>query len=394
MTTEFNFDRPMQRAGMGSQKFDGRSDVFGRADVIPLWVADMDFAAPPSALAALRERIVHPFFGYQVPDEALLAAFCGWHQRRHQWNIDPAHIMWSPGTMPIVVAAVLALTEPGDQVIVPAPVYPPFFGSVTRNKRTLVTHPLRTAGGAYGFDFEALERQAAKGAKMLLLCSPHNPVGRVWGVEELDQLIDLALRYQMVIVSDDVHADLVYPGAHYTPLGIRAPDELRLVTALSQAKPFNMPGMGLSAAVVSNRQDYSAMRRIFKRLHLSAYNPLTMAAYEAAYRDGDAWLDALLVYLDGNRRWLFDALSELPGLEPVMPESTYLMWVDNGGLGKTDAELKRFFVEEAGLGLTTGASFGPGGSGYMRWNFGTQRSVLEHAVSQLRGALERVARGR
>lgn len=389
MTTEFDFDTPMPRAGMGSQKYDGREKAFGRADVIPLWVADMDFAAPPPAHAALRKRIEHPFYGYQVPDEGLLEAFCGWCQRRFDWSIDPSHVMWSPGTMPIVVAAVSTLTEPGDEIIVPTPVYPPFFSAVTRQSRTLVTSELLHREEGYRLNFEALERQAAQGAKMLLLCSPHNPVGRAWRVEELDQLIDLALRHEMVIVSDDVHADLVYPEAKYIPLAHRAPKELRLVTALSQAKPFNMPGMGLSASVVSNNKDRGAMRHFFDRLHLNAYNPLTMPAYEAVYREGDAWLDALMRYLDDNRRWLFDALSELDGLAPILPESTYLMWVDCRGLTKDDRALNRFFIEEAGLGLTPGAPFGPGGSGHMRWNFGTQRSVLETAVAQLREAVER-----
>ncbi|AWV90070.1 MalY/PatB family protein [Bradymonas sediminis] len=380
MTIEFDFDAPGNRAGTGCEKYDGRLAKFGRADVIPLWVADMDFAAPPSAREALMARAKHPIYGYATAPESLIEAFCGWYQRRHHWGIDPAHLLWSPGTVPIIAAAILGLTEPGDKIIVPAPVYPPFFGSVEQNGRVLIVSPLRRVEEIYHLDFEQIEAAAAGGAKMLLLCSPHNPIGRVWRAEELDRLVEIALRYDMVLVSDEVHADLVYPGQRHIPLALGAPAELRLVTALSQAKTFNMPGMGMSAAVVSNAADREAMRAVFGRLHLHPFNPLTMAAFEAAYRHADAWLDALMGYLDGNRRWLFAALSDLDGLHPLMPEATFLMWLDCRAMGKDDAELERFFVEQAGLGLTAGHPFGVGGSRHMRLNFGTQRRVLEQAV--------------
>lgn len=387
MKTEYDFDTPGARAGMGGEKYDGRLRAFGRADVIPLWVADMDFAAPPCARAALLKRAEHPIYGYNGPPQSLFEAFCGWYQRRHRWAIDPAQLIWSPGTMPLVVAAILALSEPGDKILVPEPVYPAFFAAVERNARQLLTSPLRRSEGAYGFDFAHLQAQAAAGARMLLLCHPHNPTGRAWGAREFDRLIEIALRHEMIIVSDEVHADLYYPGRRHTPLALRAPAELRLISALSQAKTFNMPGLGLSAGLVPHAADRDAMRDVFERLHLNPYNPLTMAAFEAAYRDGDAWVDALLGYLDANRRWLHAALSQLDGLQVRRPDATFLMWVDARGLGKTDAQLERFFVARAGLGLMAGRAFGPGGAGHMRLNFATQRSVLERALAQLRAAL-------
>jgi len=383
MTAEIDFDSPIARAGTGCEKYDRRLQTFGRADVIPLWVADMDFAAPVSARNALASRVDHPIYGYHTAPESLIEAFCGWYERRHQWRIDPAQVLWSPGTVPILVAAILGLTEPGDKILVPSPVYPPFFASVERNGRELITSPLVLVDDVYHLDFEHVEQHAAAGAKMLLLCSPHNPVGRVWRPEELDQLAEIAVRHQMIIVSDEVHADLVYAGHHHTPIGLRAPPEVRLVTALSQAKTFNMPGMGLSAAVVSNSVDCNAIRDVFERLHLNPYNPLSMAAFEAAYLQADAWVDALVDYLDGNRRWLHEALSNLEGLTPRMPDSTFLMWVDAQQMGKDDAELERFFVQSAGLGLSSGHLFGPGGSRHMRVNFGTQRAVLVDAIGRL-----------
>lgn len=387
MTVEFDFDAPTDRAGTGCEKYDGRRRKFGREDVIPLWVADMDFAAPPCARHALMERAKHPIYGYSTPTDGLMEAFCGWYKRRHQWPIDSAHLLWSPGTVPILVATILALTDPGDKILVPAPVYPPFFGGAKRSGRELVASPLRRIDAVYHLDFEHLDAHAAAGAKMLLLCNPHNPIGRVWRPEELDRLVEIALCHDIIIVSDEVHADLVYPGHHYTPVARRAPSKLRVVTALSQAKTFNMPGMGLSAAVVSHSPDREAVRDVFENLHLNPYNPLTMAAFEAAYRDADAWLDALLVYLDANRRWIYEALSVFDGLKPLMPEASFLMWLDGRGLGKNDAELERFFVECARLGLTAGQPFGAGGSGHMRLNFGTQRRVLREAMARLKATL-------
>lgn len=388
MTAEIDFDSPIERVGTGCEKYDRRLRTFGREDVIPLWVADMDFAAPACAREALANRITHPIYGYHTAPDSLFEAFCGWHERRHHWRIDPAHVIWSSGTVPILAVAVLALTEPGDSILVPSPIYPPFFANVEHNGRRLITSPLILADDIYQMDFDHLEHHASAGAKMLLLCSPHNPVGRVWSSEELERLIEIAVRHQMIIVSDEVHADLVYPGHHHTPFALRAPEELRLVTAVSQAKTFNMPGMGLSAAVASNPADYATIRDAFERMHLSPYNPLTMAVYEAAYRHSDTWVDGLMVYLDANRRWLFDALSDLDDLTPHMPEATFLMWIDARQMGKNDAELQQFFVEHAGLGLSPGHLFGPGGSGHMRVNFGTQKAVLHEAINRLVRALE------
>ena len=387
MRAEIDFDSRLERAGTGCEKFDRRREVFGRADVIPLWVADMDFASPACAREALANRLQHPIYGYHMAPESLGEAFCGWYDRRHQWRIDPADMLWTPGTVPILVAAISALTEPGDRILVPSPVYPPFFEIVKQTGRELIRSPLQRVEGGYHLDFEHLEKEGAAGAKMLLLCSPHNPVGRVWRPQELDRLAEIALRYEMIIVSDEVHADLVYPGQRYIPFALRAPPQLRLVTALSQAKTFNMPGMGLSAAVVANHHDREAMGGFLKCLHLNPFNPLTMAAFEAAYRESDDWVDALMVYLEGNRRWLYEALSALPGLNPMKPEGTFLMWVDARGVEEEDIALEKFFVERAGLGLTSGHLFGPGGRGHMRVNFGTRRAILCEAISRLRSAV-------
>lgn len=386
--TEIDFDEPIEREDTDCEKYDGRQRVFGRADVIPLWVADMDFAAPACVREALTARVRHPIYGYSQPGDRLVEALHSWFARRHQWDIDPADVVWSPGTVPALVASILALTERGDKVLVPTPVYPPFLKSVTQNGRELVTSTLLASGEGYQLNFEQIENQAAAGAKLLLLCSPHNPVGRVWTARELDRLIDTALRHNMVVVSDDVHADFVYPGNKYVPLALRAPAELRLVTTLSPAKTFNIPGIGLTAVVVSHSADRKAIGAVFDRIHLNPFNPLTMAAVEAAYSRGDAWLDALLAYLDENRRWLHAEIAALDGLKSQLPEATFLTWVDCRELGLTDGELSEFLVEKAGLGVNAGPLFGPGGRGHIRLNFGTQRAVLRTALGQLTAAFD------
>src|SRR5690606_9285559 len=222
----FDFDTPIDRAGSACEKWDGRQAKFGRADVIPLWVADMDFAAPPCVQEALAARLAHPVFGYSYPQASLFDALYGWFARRHQWQIVPEQVLLTPGVVPSLFAAVQALTEVDDTVLVPTPVYPPFFAAVEQSGRRLVQSLLLRSGSGYQLDFDHLEQAAKAGAKMLLLCSPHNPVGRVWRVDELTRLIDLALRHRLILVSDDIHCDLTYPGVPHVPLATLAPPEL------------------------------------------------------------------------------------------------------------------------------------------------------------------------
>lgn len=400
----FNFDTPIAREHTHCEKYDSRLAKFGRADVIPLWVADMDFAAPPAVQEALTKRLAHPILGYSFAPDSLYEALYGWFARRHQWQISPAQVMLTPGVVPSLFATVQALTEKGDGIIVPTPVYPPFFAAVEKTERKLLPCPLTyngqtraTTGRPYEIGFEHLENLAPQ-AKMILLCSPHNPVGRVWSKEELTKLIDIALRHNLIVVSDDIHCDLVLrtlgagskeQGAKHLPIATLAPKELRLITAISPSKSFNIPGLNLSALVVSHGTDKKAIREVFGRLHVNPFNPLNMAAFEAAYADSEQWLDALTNYLSDNRDFVIQELANTP-IKPNCPEATALMWLDCRELGLTPDELKHFFIHKAGLGLNDGPSFDPfnqGGDGFMRLNIGTQRSVLVQAMQQLKTAL-------
>lgn len=385
-TEEYSFDSPIERNQTDSLKYDQRLTRFGKADIIPLWVADMDFAAPASVRQALADRLAHPVFGYSYASEPLYEALYGWFARRHGWAIDPAQVLLTPGVVPSLYAAVQALTEPGAGVLIPSPVYPPFFSAVEQTGRRVIASPLMEQETGFGFDFALLERQAAE-ASMLLLCSPHNPVGRIWREAELERLIEIALRHDLVLVSDEIHADLSFPGERHLCLARIAPPKLRLLTAISPSKSFNIPGLNLSALVIAQADDRRKLEDFFQRQHVNPANPLSMAAFTAAYSSGDGWLDALRHYLAANRTLVAEFLTTQPRIRSRLPEASCLIWLDCRALHLDNQRLKDFFVHQAGLGLNDGASFGPGGEGFMRLNIGTQRARLQQALQQLGQAL-------
>lgn len=382
------FDKSPHRSGTQCEKFDGASKRFGSSEIIPLWVADMDFAVAPAITEAIQARVQHPVFGYTFPSESLKDAMFSWYQQRHQWQINPANTLFAPGVVPSLAAIIRALTNVDDGIIVPTPVYPPFFSVVTNNQRQLLTSPLVENQGHYQFDFEHIEKLAQQGAKALMLCNPHNPVGRVWQASELSKLIDIATRYHLLMISDDIHCDLVLNQNTYTPIAKLAPTELRWLTCVSPSKTFNIPGLNLSAVVTSHSQDKTLIKAELNRTHVNPYNPLTLAAFEAAYRHGAPWLDALLRYLENNCAWLEQACEEIEGITFNQPEATCLVWLDCRQLGFNDDQLKHFFIHQAKLGLNEGISFGPGGSGFMRLNIGTQQQRLQQALEQLKSALQ------
>lgn len=388
----FDFDRPLVREQSCSVKFDRREAVFGRADVLPLWVADMDFATPPQVTEALIERARHPVYGYSFFPETLYQSLIDWFERRHGWSIQREWIMVVPGVVPSLHAACMAFTDPGEGVIVQPPVYPPFLSAARQTGRTLVESPLKEEHGHWRMDLDHLRKCAEQGARLLLLCSPHNPVGRVWTEAELQALLAVAREYEMMVISDDIHCDLTLPGYRHRMLAQVSRPGDRVITAVAPSKTFNIPGMGLSALVVPDPGQRRALKRVFESLHMEPANPFSLTAFEAAYRHGDAWLDALLEYLAGNARLVCDFTElHLAPIRTSMPEGTYLMWLDCREMGLGDAALKAFFIEQAGLGLNPGVSFGQPGSGFMRINIGTRRALLQQALEQLAEALHRRA---
>lgn len=384
-----DFNQPLDRSGTQAVKFDARRAVFGRDDVIPLWVADMDFATPQAVTAALQARAAHPVLGYSLFPESLYQSLIDWFARRHDWAIEREWIVMAPGVVPSLHAAALAFAEEDEGVIIQPPVYPPFFSSVQKTGRRVIENPLLSVDGQYRMDLPHLRQCAAQGARMLVFCSPHNPVGRVWQEDELQAVLEIAREHDLLVLSDDIHCDLVYPGQRHRMLAKLARPGDKLITAVAPSKTFNIPGLGLSALVIPDPVLRSSMRGAFERMHMEQANPFSIVAFEAAYRHGDAWLDELLVYLQANLTFVRDYLAEhIPQISCAQPEGTYLLWLDCRTLGLSDAQLKRFFVEQAGLGLNPGISFGSQGSGFMRLNFATQRAVLVEALTKLRKALE------
>jgi cystathionine beta-lyase len=387
LSDAFDFDREIDRTGTHSVKYDSRLAVFGKADVIPAWVADMDFAAPPAVTRALTERAQHPIYGYTLFPDSLYEALIVWLQRRHGWKIQREWIVMCPGVVPSINAAVMALTQPGEAIIVQPPVYFPFFSAATQTGRKLVHNPLRLDHGRYSINFDHLE-QCARQAKFLLLCSPHNPVGRVWQAEELERLLQLAEKHKLVVFSDEIHHDLLYPGQQHHVLAARATDQRAVITAVAPSKTFNIPGLNLSALIVPDKTIRNAINQVFNSLHVSASNPFSVTAFEAAYRDGEAWLEALKFYLRDTRDAVESYLAEyLPEITAIPAEGTYLLWLDCRAMNLTDAELKHFFIHQAGAGLNPGVQFGQEGSGFMRLNIGAPRKTVLQVLEKIRLAI-------
>lgn len=384
----FDFDYLIARDNSSCMKYAARLVTFGCADVQPLWVADMDFAAPPAVQLALADRAAHPIYGYTIYPDALYGTLMNWLAQRHGWLVQREWLIFCPGVVPSLHAAIMALSHTGDGVIVQPPVYGPFLNAAEITGRKTVLNPLLLKDGAYRFDLEDLERCAAAGARLLLLCSPHNPVGRVWQVEELQAVLAICQRYAITVVSDEIHADLVYAGHRHIPLATLAGDSVKVITAIAPSKTFNIPGLGLSMLIVPEHADRVAITRVFDLLHVSASNPFSIAASVAAYREGGPWLDALLVYLADTYDMVRDyAAHHLPGIRVGVAQGTYLLWLDCRALRLDDAELKRFFVQQAGVGMSPGTAFGVPGSGYMRMNIAAPRVLILQALDKIAVAL-------
>lgn len=383
-----DFDRDIPRNGTHSVKHDGCAAYFGTADVLPLWVADMDFASPAAVTRALQERAAHPVYGYTQYPESAYDALIAWLKKRHGWEVQREWIVMAPGVVPSLFASVMAFTQEAEGVIVQPPVYFPFFSAVTTNRRRLIENPLLLAGDLYRIDFDGLERCAADGAKLMLFCSPHNPVGRIWGEAELTELLHIARRHDITILADEIHADLVYPGERHIALAMLAGESDKVITTVAPSKTFNIPGLGLSCVIAPNATQRHAIRQAFETLHIGNTNPFSIAAFEAAYRGGEAWLGELLVYLQGNRDFVGDYVARhLPGIKVIRSQGTYLLWLDCRGLGMGDVKLREFFVRKARVGMNPGIVFGKNGSGFMRLNIASPRRVIAEALERVKRAL-------
>ncbi|MFD1956014.1 MalY/PatB family protein [Paenibacillus thailandensis] len=387
---KYDFNLAVNRMGTRSIKWEPAFlEKLDAADTLPLWVADMDFVSPNCVVDALRERVGHRVFGYPFADGDYYDAVTGWLSKRHGWAVKPEWISVTPGIVPALSFIVRALTEPGDGVIIQEPVYAPFRQTVEGHGRTLLNNRLVQTDGYYRMDFDDLERKASlPEAKLLIMCSPHNPIGRVWTEEELRRVGDICLKHGVIVVADEIHHDLVLPGHRHTTyaaLGAEYAEQAIICTAPS--KTFNIAGLQNSNIIIPNPEMKKKFDKELNLFHVGGSNVLGLTAAAAAYSpEGEEWLEQLLVYLDANADFIGQFLAgRLPGVKYRKPEATYLAWLDFSALIPNGKQLERTVKKEAKVLLNPGYGFGEGGDGFMRLNFGCPRSVLEEA-------LERIAR--
>ncbi|MCB5247280.1 MAG: pyridoxal phosphate-dependent aminotransferase [Candidatus Cloacimonetes bacterium] len=385
-----NFDRLSDRRGSGCFKYDALKMIYGRDDLIPLWVADMDFPVAPAIREALQKRLDHGIFGYNLRLDGFYEAVLNWVDKQYGLKATRDWILSSPGVMPAISLAVSVFTKPGEGVLIQTPVYRPFHNAVTDQGRTLLSSPLVLRDGRYEIDFEDFERQLRQ-ARLFILCSPHNPVGRLWSEEELRRMGRLCQRHGVLVISDEIHADLVYEGKKAISIAALEDFADNTVCCVSPAKSFNLAGLASAVVLVKDAARRELLSAAISRYHLYMGNSFGIDAMIAAYRDADDWLLELLAYLDGNRKFLLETFAEeLPQLKMHKPEATYLAWIDFRGLDLPDAAISDLLVNKARLALDPGLKFGDEGSGFQRLNFACPRSLLHEAVARLKQAFNEV----
>lgn len=379
---KYDFDKLISRRGTNSYKWDGEKD-----GVLPMWVADMDFHTAPAIVDALRHRVEHGIFGYTRVPDSYYEAVTGWFARRHKWTIDREWIIYTSGVVPALSAIIKALTVPGDKILVQTPVYNCFFSSIRNNGCKIESSPLLQTGDTYGMDFDDLERKAAdERVKVLLLCNPHNPVGRVWTREELIRIGNICLRQGVTVVSDEIHGELVFPGYTYTPFASLSDEFLQhSVSCISPSKAFNIAGLQIANIVCA---DEEMRRKIDKAINMNEVcdvNPFGVIAMTAAYNEGEEWLKQLLEYLYENYIRMRDFCRQhLPNFPIARLEGTYLVWMDCRKLKRTSEELEKALMEEAALHLNAGSMYGAEGEGFMRWNIACPRVRLLEGLERFR----------
>ncbi len=380
-----SFDLIIPREGSHCEKFDSKIEKFGTNDLFPLWVADMDFASSRAIQSAISQRVKHPIYGYTTFHDSYFASIKYWMNKQHQWKISNKEIIPINGIVPALNLAVEQFTQKGDHVLIQTPIYPPFMSAVKHQGRKIVENQLQLVNGRYEIDFVDF-REKAKKAKLFLFCSPHNPTGRVWQRDELEEIIKICHENKVTIISDEVHSDLVYREYKHTPIATIQKARDITITLNAPSKTFNVAGVVNAYAIVQNSSLKRKFESIFTRYALINPNPFSIEVTIAAYRQSKLWLDQLQTYLEENLNYLLYELKETPKIKPIKGESTFLLWLDCRELDMSDNRLSTWFINEAKLGLNSGISFGNGGSGFMRINFALPRMILKLAMKHLKDA--------
>lgn len=387
----YDFDEVIDRSRNRAAKYDERMKKFGRQDVIPLWVADMDFKTAQPIIDALKEKAEQGIFGYTSRPDSYFKAICGWQKRRNGWDIDTKLVSWSLGVVPALSAIVKLFSEPGDPILIQTPVYSEFYDVAEAWGRTVLENQLVERDGGWSIDFEDFEEKAKK-AKIFLLCSPHNPLGIVWTREDLSRMAEICMANHVLLVSDEIHSDLVFHGKKHIPTATLSKEIAgKVISCISGTKTFNLAGLQASATIFPNEEMKKRYDTFWMGLDIHRNNAFSSVAMEAAFNYGEEWLEQLLPYLDGNFAFINEyCRTRIPRIKPTVPDATYLVWLDCRELGMDNETLRRFMIEDAGLGLNEGYTFGRSLSGYMRLNAACPRSVLRQALTQLEEAVNRL----
>lgn len=390
---KYDFDKPVDRNNTCCVKYDALEAVFGKAGLLPLWVADMDFETPDFIIDALKERLEHPVLGYacELPD--YWPSVVDWQKRRNGWEIDPSHLAFVPGIVKGIGMVINVFTEPGDKIIIQPPVYHPFRLVPQKNGREIVWNPLKLTEHGYEMDLEQLE-SVIDGCRVLILSNPHNPAGVAWPVETLRRLAEICRSHGVIVISDEIHSDMYLFGKKHVPFATVSDAAREIsITFAAPSKTFNIAGVITSYCVVP---DDSLRERLFSWIHaneMDAKGIFPPVATAAAYRKGESWLEQMLAYVGQNVLYVEDFCREhIPGIVPMRPDASFLVWLDCRGLGLDHDALISLFVDKAGLALNDGAMFGPGGDGFMRMNVGTRKAVLEEAMERLAAAVASIQR--
>jgi len=395
---KYNFDRVINRRGTGSTKWDSVEVVFGNRDVLPMWVADMDFPIAEPIIEAIKKRLNHPIFGYSKPWQSLLNSVVERMKKKFNWEIKPEWIVFTPGVVPAISTAIKAITHPGDEVVLQGPVYYPFWDVIKENGCHILNNTLKFQNGHYEMDYEDLEKKfvpkkalfpSPSRTKAAILCNPHNPVGRMWSREEQEKFGEIVLKHGGVVISDEIHSEIVVSDKKHIPFAsISKEFEQNSITCFSPSKTFNIAGLSVSSIIIPNKK----LRESFVLAaghQLGKVSVLSLVAMEAAYRYGDEWLNELLKYLKENLKFLINYFEEnIPQVRVIRPEGTYLVWLDFRALGMSGEELSKFLVEKAKVGLDDGYLFGPSGIGFARINIACPRKTLEEGLKRIENAVK------
>jgi cystathionine beta-lyase len=388
----WNFDEPVEREGTNCVKYDLRLETFGKKDIIPMWVADMDFKTPEFIIDKLRSRLQHEIMGYSFRPDEFYNSISRWVEKRHGWKVDKEWICFCPGIVPALNLSTLTFTRPGDSIIVQPPVYTPFFSAVETHGRNIVYNQLIEKDGKWSMDLESLAASVSESTKMIIISNPHNPVGRAWSRQELEALAAICLKNNILILSDEIHCDLVLPGHIHTPVASLSEAIAEItVTCIAPSKTFNLAGLSTSTLIIPNQVLRKYFNRKVESLHIGNGNIFGTVASISAYSEGEEWLDQLLKYLAKNVEFVTNYCREhIPEILPVRSEATYMIWLDCHKLGMSGKELQDFFVGKAAIGMNEGSSFGPGGEGFMRMNIGTTLQIVTRAMEQIEKAVKSI----